>query len=98
MRGTERVDIEQAVPSISHILHITGGAGIERDATEHWHDPHGFGIKIPSRFCFCRLSRSDERLSADGIFVKTERMTCREAHQRKAFCVLLKGLPNFMND
>ncbi|MFA0814635.1 MAG: hypothetical protein ACC608_02475 [Anaerofustis sp.] len=34
----------------SYIPPQTGGAGIKRDASEQGHDPHGFGIKIPSRF------------------------------------------------
>ncbi|MFA0816719.1 MAG: hypothetical protein ACC608_13165 [Anaerofustis sp.] len=71
---------------------MNGWGGIERDASEQGHDPHGFGIKIPSRFYFCRLSRTSVPLSADGIFVKTERLTCREAHQRKAFCWLFERL------
>ena len=32
--------------------------GLQTSFAEQWHDPQGFGIKIPIRFFFCRLSRS----------------------------------------
>ncbi len=58
-------------PSISHILHLTGGAFIERDATEHCHT-RTFCIKSEQIFCSATFTEC-RTIICRWNFVKTVR-------------------------